>query len=178
MADPHHAPPGDSKAPGYETRDANPAVIVKWGIGLTLMVIVSFLLMRALFLHDVKLINKSRPAVSPLADANPVPPAPVLQANPRLELAQLRKVEASLLTRYEWVQEDAKILRIPVERAMELVARQGLPAWPTTQPVAPEAATGTVALVAAPVAPAVAIAPAAAPDAAVVPAAEAPGGAP
>jgi len=155
MADsPHHDQTEGAKRPGYETSDVSPALIVKWGIGLTVMVIVSFLLMRWLFVADVKAINKQRPPVSPLTDVYPVPPAPLLRANPTMDLVRLRQMEAGLLTRYEWVQEDARILRIPVERALALVAERGLPAWPTIQLAPPAAdATNAPVVVAVPAAP-------------------------
>jgi len=40
---------------------------------------------------------------------------------------EYRRWESSLLTRYAWIDDQNAIVRIPVERAMELLAERGLP---------------------------------------------------
>ncbi len=57
-----------------------------------------------------------------------VPPAPVLQPNPHADLLKLRAREDSTLTGYAWVNQQAGVARIPIDRAMEILVRQGLPA--------------------------------------------------
>jgi hypothetical protein len=64
----------------------------------------------------------SAPA-SPLAQYGPQePPAPRLQKNPRRDLADLRERERTLLESYAWVDRPAGRVRIPVDRAMTLMA--------------------------------------------------------
>jgi len=46
-------------------------------------------------------------------------------------LQRLRRREAQLLNEYQWVDQPAGMARIPIERAMEIVAETGLP--PTLQ---------------------------------------------
>jgi hypothetical protein len=43
------------------------------------------------------------------------------------QLAELRESEDRRLTRYEWIVEPEGIARIPIQRAMELIAENGLP---------------------------------------------------
>jgi hypothetical protein len=50
------------------------------------------------------------------------PPAPRLLADPRAALLALRAEEDGLLHGYAWVNRDAGVVRIPIERAMELLA--------------------------------------------------------
>jgi hypothetical protein len=54
-------------------------------------------------------------------------PAPQLQGNPASDMARLRKEEEARLAEYGWVDRRAGIARIPVSRAMDLIAQKGLP---------------------------------------------------
>jgi hypothetical protein len=54
-----------------------------------------------------------------------LPPAPRLAGDPRRDLLALRQREDALLTQYAWVDRDAEVVRIPIERAMQaLVERE------------------------------------------------------
>ncbi len=67
-------------------------------------------------------------------------PAAVQTPEPRLEpiigqtLAEVRKHENEVLGSYGWVDRSGGVVRIPIERALELVAREGLPARAGAQP--------------------------------------------
>lgn len=54
-------------------------------------------------------------------------PAPALQASPPDDLRALTERQRRLLTDYEWVDRRRGLARIPVERAMALLAERGLP---------------------------------------------------
>jgi len=64
----------------------------------------------------------------------------VLQTAPTDELRAHRAQEEALLTGYGWVDRDNAIARIPIERAMELVARRGLPDYRSAVPDLPAGA--------------------------------------
>jgi hypothetical protein len=51
------------------------------------------------------------------------PPSPRLQANPAADLAAERRREEGMLEGYAWVDRKQGIARIPVQRAMEILAR-------------------------------------------------------
>lgn len=53
------------------------------------------------------------------------PPAPRLQIDPRADLATMRAEEDAVLTSYGWVDANAGIVRLPINAAIEFVARQG-----------------------------------------------------
>jgi len=55
-------------------------------------------------------------------------PAPPRKAIPGRELLEMRAAEDAALHSYGWVDRRAGIVRIPIDRAMELVAKRGLPA--------------------------------------------------
>jgi hypothetical protein len=63
----------------------------------------------------------------PEADALRTFPEPRLQAAPAEDLRSLREAEAELLSRYEWIDREAGVARIPIERAARLIVEQGLP---------------------------------------------------
>ena len=61
----------------------------------------------------------------PVATALPTaPPEPRLQTSPALDLKTLRDAEDAHLHSYAWVDRKAGAVRIPIERAMELVAKE------------------------------------------------------
>ena len=64
-----------------------------------------------------------------MAAANPQkqPPEPRLQAAPVKDLATFRAEEDAVLNSYGVIDQANGIVRIPVERALELVAKEGLP---------------------------------------------------
>jgi hypothetical protein len=110
----------------YEERDVAMRPIVVAAAALLAVVVATFGMLRVL---DTALVRRetarSAPA-SPLADYAPhEPPAPRLQQDPRRDLATLRAREDTLLGTYGWVDRDAGTVRIPVERAMALLAEDG-----------------------------------------------------
>jgi hypothetical protein len=55
------------------------------------------------------------------------PPPPLLQRAPAQDLAAFRAQEDQVLGSYGWVDKEARLVRIPIEEAMKLVAEKGLP---------------------------------------------------
>jgi protein SCO1/2 len=56
-----------------------------------------------------------------------LPPEPRLQVAPAQELEILRATERANLEGYGWIDRESGVIRIPIERAMEQIAAQGLP---------------------------------------------------
>lgn len=54
-------------------------------------------------------------------------PAPRLEVKPGASLAELHAAEDVDLRSYGWIDRDAGIVRIPIERAMQLIIERGLP---------------------------------------------------
>ena|SRR5258708_27535204 len=63
-------------------------------------------------------------APSPLAEAqlDPIPPGPRLQATPPRDMDEMRKRDREALTTYGWVDKSGGVARIPVDRAIEILA--------------------------------------------------------
>jgi hypothetical protein len=65
------------------------------------------------------------PAVA--ASLQRTPPEPRLEAMPLVPRQKLRAEEDAVLTSYAWVDKPRGFVRIPVDRAMELLVERGLP---------------------------------------------------
>ena len=55
------------------------------------------------------------------------PPSPRLQLAPPADLQTFRAREEAELNSYGWINRTAGVVRIPIDRAMELVLQEGLP---------------------------------------------------
>jgi hypothetical protein len=66
----------------------------------------------------------------------PLPPPPRLQNYPFQDIKQLRHHDKPLLGTYQWIDKNAGTVRIPVDRAMDLLAERGLPYRKPGQPSA------------------------------------------
>jgi hypothetical protein len=66
-------------------------------------------------------------------------PAPRIQADPAQELKKMKAEDLGRLNNYGWVDRKASIAHIPVERAIDILARKGLPS-PEERGVKPGAA--------------------------------------
>src|SRR5580704_15042296 len=128
-----HEPPVN---PGvaHERRDINVFQVSAFGIGLLLSCIVVVFAMWAMFdfffaREDAK--NADNPAALMMKDQNKLPPEPRLQAQPKVELKDLRADEEAILSSYGWVDPNKGIVRIPIDQAIDIVAQKGLPSKPS-----------------------------------------------
>ena len=68
--------------------------------------------------------------------AQPFPdfPGPHLQPSPRADMAAFYAEEMARLNAAGWQDKQAGTLHIPIGQAMRLVAKEGIPGWPTGNP--------------------------------------------
>lgn len=124
-----HSAAGHGGGGGYETRDlpARPVVVIV--LISTVVVALIFGAMYALTALIDTSVRRSAPPPNPLQAAAPKePPAPRLQPAPAKDMAELRAWEDEQLHGYAWVDKGSGAVRIPIERAIEIVAERGLPA--------------------------------------------------
>jgi hypothetical protein len=113
---------------GYERSDLKPGTIALFGIGLA-VVIGAAVVITSLFVHYRALqLPRQETPVPRLAGEREATPEPRLQVDAQNELRQMRAAEGAALNSYGWVDKDAGIVKIPVDRAMEILAKKGLPA--------------------------------------------------
>ena len=152
-------PHADGHDAGYERRDVQISSVVRFGAGLFVGIIVALLLMWGLYRYFESGVAEAERAEVPatrLATDQQQPPAPVLQSapgskfelsDPVEEMKQMREEEDELLTNPGWVDQNAGVVRIPINRAKELLLERGLPvrsptATPDSEAAAPESAAG------------------------------------
>jgi hypothetical protein len=56
-----------------------------------------------------------------------LPPEPRLQVDGSLQIHDLRTKEDHMLTSYAWVDQKNGTVRIPIDKAMDILAQRGLP---------------------------------------------------
>src|SRR6478736_5802596 len=71
----------------------------------------------------------------------PLPPPPRLQTYPFDDIKELRKAENKVLDHYAWVDQNAGVVQIPIERAIDVLAEKGLP-YRQAEPAGPAAEAG------------------------------------
>jgi hypothetical protein len=129
----------------HETTDANLT-----GVEKLIAVVVVFLAATAVamwLVFDFFFARQAGQDVKPPAVANRqgdrLPPLPRLQTTPYADLAKFRQAEAAAVTSYAWVDKANGIVQVPVARAIELIAEQGLPAFaPAVTPAVEVAPAG------------------------------------
>jgi hypothetical protein len=114
--------------PGHEQSEVDARAIGKFGIGLALGVIAAAFLMWFLFDQFARRDAAHQAQPEPMEAANPrkEPPEPRLQPLPRTDLAKFRASEEELVNSYGWIDPAKGTVRIPISRAMDLVAKEGL----------------------------------------------------
>lgn len=122
--------PEDSLERGHERRDLGVRVMVAFGAGLALLTVLAMLVSTVTYsTMEERRVGAGEPP-SPLAERDRKPPEPRLQVEPGRQLQRLRAEERALLRQYAWIDRESGIVRIPVERAMDLLAERGLPTVP------------------------------------------------
>jgi hypothetical protein len=114
----------------HETRDLNIRAIVTFALALAVFGALSQMILTVLFGGFAEREARRDTPPPPLRDARVEPPEPRLEENPTQSLQALRRGEEVQLGSYGWVDREHGVVRIPIERAMKLVAERGLPARP------------------------------------------------
>lgn len=147
----------ESVREGYEVTDASTGGIVVFLIGLAVSVGIFFAVCYVFGIVINNGMNKADGPTNKWMAPYQVAPTKALRSNPQLEQEQLAKLtkqfpypqvqidngnsdlatlhdrEDLLLNYYSWADESKGTVRIPIERAMELIAQQGLPVAPAEQ---------------------------------------------
>jgi len=115
----------------YEHSDINVRAIVAFVIALIAITLVIQAAMYGIFAVFNRIETTADAPVSPLAaPANELPPEPRLQTAPWTDLKTLRAEEFSYLHSYGWVDKQAGVVRMPIEKSKALLLQKGLPARP------------------------------------------------
>jgi len=123
----HPAPePRPAQVPGHETRDVSGIYVSLFALALAAALALLLPLLTWLFGRFEARAQRRDSVQSPLAGDH-VPPEPRLETHPGAELAALRAHEEQELTTYSWIDMRQNVVRLPIDRAIELLAARGLP---------------------------------------------------
>jgi hypothetical protein len=114
---------------GYEHADANVRSLYRYGAALAILIVAVMFAMNATYRFFAKIESLGPPA-SPFENVRVLPPAPRIQPHPGLDLKSYCAAEEQELSTYGWVDQHNGLVRIPVDRAMEMVLQKGLSARP------------------------------------------------
>ena len=139
----------------YERRDIGVAGVLYFLLGLAAAGILVHFLVSGLYNFLEKRSDANQPAVSPLIQNVPTDtrhvnrdypqtafPTPRLEENERGQLDDIRLNEEQTLSTYGWVDQKAGTVRIPIDRAMDLLAQRGLPVRQAAEPSASQQQKG------------------------------------
>ena len=128
---------------GYERRDIGVAPVLYFLVGLAVAGLFVYFVVNGIYSYLEKQSDAQQTSVSPLvtnapADTRKLPtdyrnylqqnfPSPQLEIDERSQLDKIRIEEEQTLSTYDWIDQQAGTVRIPIDRAMELLAQRGLP---------------------------------------------------
>jgi len=136
----------------YERRDIRPGGVLYFLVGLAVAAVLIHFVIAGLYKYLEKRNEAQQKAVSPLV-TNPVQdtrmlppqfktdaegtdyekyleknyPTPQLEIDERTQLNKVRLYEEDALSTYDYIDKNAGTVRIPIDRAMDLLAQRGLP---------------------------------------------------
>ncbi len=122
--------PADTSA-GWEKRDVNIRGLFLFAFWMAVVLAVTMIGMRFTFDSYKKAMPLGSTA-SPMVKMTDrmIPSAPLLQVHPHQELETYCSAQQQGVNTYAWVDQPSGVVRIPVDRAMELILAKGLPARP------------------------------------------------
>jgi len=119
-----HSVPHSPNGTGHETQEVNVKTIV---VSLGFLAIGTFLVCVLVVGIFKYFTNTYQPEVSAKQSQAQVPPEPRLEVVPSRQIMDLRKLEDHVLTSYSWVDQKSGTVRVPIDRAIDMLAQKGLP---------------------------------------------------
>lgn len=133
--------------PDFERKDISVNGVVIFLIGLAAMVVISYFVVDVFYHALERHFEAQQAPISPLVtnaqqDTRRIPPqygedyakylkesfpAPQLETDERTQLNEVILGEEDTLSTYDYVDKNAGTIRIPIDRAMDLLVQKGLP---------------------------------------------------
>jgi hypothetical protein len=115
--------PPDRKV--YETKDLSFKGLMLTAAGILGLMGLIFLISWGLY----RVFQYENPGLldSPFTEPTTLPAEPRLQPNPEIDLRAFTAAQDSMLSSYGWVNRDSGFVRVPVDTAIEMVLKEGLP---------------------------------------------------
>jgi hypothetical protein len=120
----------------YERKDLSPHAVLLFLVGLAVVSVVIYFILWGFYGYLNAFREQKRRLPTPLETVHDNMnteqviqrfPEPRLQPNPAADLNKFRAQEEQILNTYGWVDQQAGVAHIPIERAMDIIAARGLP---------------------------------------------------
>lgn len=118
----------------HETTDANVKAVFTFAVILVTTIVVVGIVSAVYYYFLSRHYPHAGIATAPVIDKSQAPPPPRLQTQPQQDLKKMREYEDQRLNSYGWIDKPAGIVRIPIDQAIDLVAKRGLPYRQTPPP--------------------------------------------
>ncbi|MDP9263039.1 MAG: hypothetical protein M3O85_01825 [Acidobacteriota bacterium] len=129
------------RPPAPPSGDENVRAILRFGFWMVVSAGIIYASLWGMFQYFDWQAAAADPAQNPLLAGEKSPanlsarfPQPLLQANAAADQVKARAREDELLNTYGWVDRQAGIVHLPVDRAMQMIAEHGVPSWPAPPP--------------------------------------------
>jgi len=135
--------------PEFEREDMRPKAVYGFLVVLVILCVGAYFVIDGFYHYMDSYARKHEPPLNPLVTATTSDtrvvtptevqsfPQPRLETDERGQIFGFRLQEEQKLHSYGWVDQNAGVVRIPIDRAMELIAQRGLPTTPQVGTVPP-----------------------------------------
>jgi hypothetical protein len=143
---------------GYERQDIGARGVLYFLIGLAVAGLLTYFVVDGLYSYLDKRSEAQQAPVNPLVTNAPADtrnigtdypqgafPNPRLEVDERGQLNDIRIKEEQTLQSYDYIDKNAGIVRIPIDRAMDLITQRGLPVQKATMEAPAAAPSGDAA---------------------------------
>jgi hypothetical protein len=117
---------------GHEETDVNEWAVGKFAVALLLVIVAALFLLFGLFRYLLSREGGPPAGRSQVTASEPARafPQPQLQESEVPDLKAIRAAEDQVLHSYAWMDPEKGVVRIPIDRAIDLLAERGLPSRP------------------------------------------------
>jgi|SRR5665213_237975 len=112
---------------GHETRDAGVRPIVLTGAVLAVVIGMVGLIVYGTFSYLAKHRATAAQSNPMSVGDSQIPPEPRIEEHPAIAIQELHAQEDKTLSTYGWTDKKTGVVRIPIDRAMELQLMRGFP---------------------------------------------------
>ena len=118
----------------HEHSDIDVWAVGKFAVALAFLCVLSFAFLFGLFKFFQSETGGPVANGGVNVDARRLPPEPRLQSTPITDLKEMRAAEDKILNSYGWIDQQHGVVRVPIDRAIDMLAQKGLPSRPENGP--------------------------------------------
>jgi hypothetical protein len=119
--------PSKTAGAGHEISDLNPKSIAFFAGALAAIIALAFVTVYVMSYLFLKTAIRSQTTPSPLSYTSEPAPESSLEVKPGRDLKTMRAEEDKILKSYAWIDKEKNIVRIPIDRAIDILVERGLP---------------------------------------------------